>query len=68
MTSEYARKFAAMSPEVERFAVSASDRMNLSARGFFRMLKVSRTIADMRGADAVEVVDISEALRYRTMN
>jgi magnesium chelatase family protein len=42
--------------------------MNLSARGFYRMLKVSRTIADMREAPNVEVVDISEALRYRTIN
>lgn len=68
MTSEYAKKFARMSPEVERFAVAAADRMNLSARGFYRMLKVSRTIADMRESPCVEVVDISEALRYRTMN
>ena len=68
MSSEYVKKFAALSPETERFAVSAADRMNLSARGFYRMLKVSRTIADMRGAAAVEIVDISEALRYRTIN
>jgi len=68
MNSEYAKKFADMSPEVERFAVSAADRMNLSARGFYRMLKVSRTIADMRQASRVEIVDISEALRYRTIN
>lgn len=68
MTSEYAKKFAAMAPDVERFAVSAADRMNLSARGFYRMLKVSRTIADMRESPCVEVADISEALRYRTMN
>ena len=68
MSSECAKKFAGMSPEVERFAVSAADRMNLSARGFYRMLKVSRTIADMREAPNVEVVDISEALRYRTIN
>jgi len=57
-----------MSPEVERFAVSAADNMNLSARGFYRMLKVSRTIADMKSAENVKIEDISEALRYRTMN
>ena len=68
MTSEYAKKFAGMSPEVERFAVSAADNMNLSARGFYRMLQVSRTIADMKRAENVEIEDISEALRYRTMN
>ena len=68
MTSEYAKKFAGLSKEAERFAVSAADNMNLSARGFYRMLKVSRTIADMRRSGNVEIADISEALRYRTMN
>jgi len=65
MTSEYARKFAAMTPVVERFAVSAASKMDLSARGYFRLLKVARTIADLRGADVVDVMDLSEALRYR---
>ena len=68
MTSEYAKKFAGLSKEAERFAVSAADNMNLSARGFYRMLKVSRTIADMRRSGNVEIADISEALRYRTRN
>ena len=65
MSSEYARKFAAMSPEVERFAVSAAAKMELSARGYFRLLKVARTIADLRDAPAVDIMDLSEALRYR---
>ena len=65
MTSEYAQKFARMSADVERFAVSAAAKMDLSARGYFRLLKVSRTIADLRGATAVDIVDLSEALRYR---
>ena len=65
MSSEYARKFAAMTPAVENFAVNAAAKMELSARGYFRLLKVARTIADLRGASAVDVVDLSEALRYR---
>ncbi|WP_290723608.1 YifB family Mg chelatase-like AAA ATPase [Fibrobacter sp. UBA2449] len=67
MTSECARKFANMSSETERFAVASSDKMNLSARGFFRLLKVARTIADLRQAPDVEIADLAEALRYRTM-
>ena len=65
MTSEYARKFAGMTADVERFAVSAASKMDLSARGYFRLLKVSRTIADLRGANVVDVMDLAEALRYR---
>jgi magnesium chelatase family protein len=56
-----------MSSETERFAVASSDKMNLSARGFFRLLKVARTIADLRQAPDVEIADLAEALRYRTM-
>jgi len=65
MSSEYARKFAAMTPAVESFAVNAAAKMELSARGYFRLLKVARTIADLRGASAVDIMDLSEALRYR---
>jgi magnesium chelatase family protein len=65
MSSEYARKFAEMTPAVEHFAVNAAAKMDLSARGYFRLLKVARTIADLRGTSAVDVMDLSEALRYR---
>lgn len=66
MTSECARKFAAMSRETEQFAIGAADKMNLSARGYYRLLKVARTIADLRQSDVVEMPDLSEALQYRS--
>ena len=55
-----------MSQATERFAVSAADKMNLSARGYYRLLKVARTIADLRKNESVEIPDLSEALRYKT--
>lgn len=68
MSSEATRRAAAMDAATERFAVSAADKMTLSARGYYRLLKVARTIADLRAAACVEVSDLSEALRYRTFN
>lgn len=65
MSSEKAFRYAAMSKPTERFAIAAADKMNLSARGYYRLLKVSRTIADLRGNGNVEIDDLSEALRYR---
>lgn len=67
MTSECARRFAAMDDATSRFSVSAADKMNLSARAYYRLLKVARTIADLRQAESVEISDLSEALRYRTI-
>lgn len=66
MSSEAAKSFCRLSAATERFAISAADKMGLSARGYFRLLKVGRTIADLRGAPAVEILDLSEALRYRS--
>lgn len=68
MTSNYTRSFSLMTSETEHFAVSAADKMNLSARGYYRLLKVARTIADLRKSNAVEISDLAEALRYRTFN
>jgi len=44
----------------------AADAMRLSARGFHRVLRVARTIADLCGRDQVSRLDIAEALSYRT--
>jgi magnesium chelatase family protein len=65
MTSDFAKKSCKLSAETEQFAINAADRMGLSARGFYRLLKVGRTIADLRKSDSVEIIDLSEALRYR---
>jgi magnesium chelatase family protein len=43
----------------------AGERLRLSARGFFRVLRIARTIADLRGAPEVGEADVAEALRFR---
>ena len=65
MNSEAARRFAYMDKATESFAVASAEKMNLSARGYYRLLKVSRTIADLRHSESVEIPDLAEALRYR---
>jgi magnesium chelatase family protein len=43
----------------------AVERLNLSARGFHRVLKVARTVADLGGSADVEAVHLAEAVQYR---
>lgn len=49
----------------ERFALQAADRLGMSRRGYYRLLKVARTIADLRMSPIVETVDLAEAMQYR---
>jgi magnesium chelatase family protein len=59
------REVAAATAGATRLLAVAGERMHLSARGFFRVLRVARTIADLRGAATVGEVDVAEALRFR---
>ena len=58
-------QFCQMDDAAKGLMKTAMSRMNLSARGFHRILKVSRTIADLSGGEMIEVSHLAEALQYR---
>jgi magnesium chelatase family protein len=62
------RKFCPLDEDGERLLRLAVDRFDLSARGYFRILKVARTIADLEGAGQIASSHVQEALQYRSLD
>jgi magnesium chelatase family protein len=54
-------------PAARSLLQTAAERLSLSARGYHRVLKVARTIADLESVDEIASEHIGEALRYRPM-
>jgi magnesium chelatase family protein len=59
------KKHASLSDESSRLLLKASEKLNLSARGYFKIIKVSRTIADLENCKEILPHHIGEAIQYR---
>lgn len=59
------RKHLEMEDDVKPFLSDAMKRLRLSGRGFSRVLRVARTVADLEGAEKIAVHHIAESLSYR---
>jgi len=62
------KQYCQLADEPKNLLRMAMDELNLSARAYDRILKVSRTIADLAGADAINSEHLSETLQYRTLD
>ncbi len=67
MSNDEIKAFCAIDAESEQVLELATRRMHLSARSFFRVLKVSRTIADLEGSPEIEKKHLLEALSYKNL-
>ncbi len=68
MTARAIKAHCKLSDESQELIRVAMTELNLSARAYDRILKVSRTIADLEGAEAITPEHVSEAIQYRTFD
>ncbi len=66
--AEILNDFIRLTDDAEELMKASFDKLNLSARGYHRLLKVSRTIADLDESRDTERVHLLEAVRYRSLD
>ena len=59
------RQFCQLQDEGQSLMRAAMSQLQLSARAYHRILKLSRTIADLAGSEEIQSVHLAEALQYR---
>jgi len=68
MSSRQLKEICVINPIGQKLLKTAMDRLNLSARAYDRILKVSRTIADLAGSDEIRPEHLAEAIQYRSLD
>ncbi len=65
LSSYQVSNLLALEPAAKKLLTNASDKLNLSARAYFKTIKVAQTIADLDGSDKICAKHLAEALTYR---
>ena len=61
-------KYCKMTDSASMILKSAYDRMGMSVRGYDRIMRVARTIADLDGSEMIDAKHVAEAIQYRSLD
>lgn len=67
LTPNLIKKYCVLSDEANEVMHDSFDKMNLTGRGYDKVLKIARTIADLEKSEQITKYHVLEALRYRTI-
>jgi magnesium chelatase family protein len=68
LTSEEIKRFCTLSPRAVEILNRHLDRFPLSARGYTRILKVARTLADLEGTESIQCPHVEKAVMFRVLD
>jgi len=68
LTPKLIEKFCGINSEIESLLSNSFKNLSLSARAYFKILKVARTIADLEEKEKIETEHILEAIQYRSLD
>ena len=68
LTAEGVKKYCRLTPGEEKMMKEVYDSMGLTARSYFRILKVARTAADLGGSEQIQPEHLMEAVGFRSVD
>lgn len=68
MKTRHIKKYCKLRPDAQSLLDTAMQKLGLSARAYTRILKLSRTIADLEASEDIQSQHVSEAIQYRTLD